>query len=270
MESIPLPTKIEVAESQKDRAKFVIEPCYPGYGTTIGNALRRVLLSSLPGAAITAIKIEGVDHEFSTIPYVKEDVVSIILNMKLVRFKLHGDEPITMKLSVKGEKVATAGDFEGPSTIEVSNKKQVVATLTDKAAALTMEIIVLPGRGYVPVENREKEKLDVGWIAIDSVYTPMKTVNFYIESVRVGQITNYDRLILEIESDGTIKPEDALSQSAQILVDHFSALKAASASSSEPKKRKPRAKKETTVQPDDNPDVSESTAVIKEASDATP
>ena len=221
MESIPLPTKIELAESKKDWAKFIVEPCYPGYGTTLGNALRRVLLASLPGAAITAVKIEGVDHEFSTIPYIKEDIVAIILNLKLLRFKLHGDEAVALTLSVKGEKVVTAADFKGSSMIEVANSKQVIATLTDKAASLSMEIIVNPGRGYVPVENREKESFDVGWIAIDSVYTPIKTVNYTVEHVRVGQITNYDRLLLEIETDGTIKPEEALTSSAQILVEHF-------------------------------------------------
>ncbi|MBI5405365.1 MAG: DNA-directed RNA polymerase subunit alpha [Candidatus Kerfeldbacteria bacterium] len=224
MESIPVPTKIERVESSKDRARFVIEPCYPGYGTTIGNALRRVLLSSLPGAAITAVKIEGADHEFSTLPYVKEDAVGIILNLKLVRFTLHDDEPVTLKLSKKGEGVVTAADFVGPSNVEVVSGKQVIATLTDKAAVLEMEIVVQRGRGYVPVENREKEKLDLGWIAVDAIYTPMKTVNFSIENVRVGQITNYDRLVLDIETDGTIQPDIALVESAKILVDHFSAV----------------------------------------------
>jgi len=255
MESIPLPTKIELAESKKDWAKFIIEPCYPGYGTTIGNALRRVLLSSLPGAAVTAVKIEGVDHEFSTVPYVKEDVVAIILNLKLLRFKLHGDEPVTMKLSAKGEKVLTAADFEGPSSVEAVNGKQVIATLTDKAATMSMEVVINPGRGYVPVENREKEKLDVGWIAIDSVYTPVKTVNFNVENVRVGQITNYDRLLLEVETDSTIKPEDALVQSAQILVEHFNIFMSLKPTleAEAPKKKRTKSKKSEEPTPEEAP-----------------
>lgn len=259
MESIPLPNKFEVAESKKDWAKFIIEPCYPGYGTTMGNALRRVLLSSLPGAAITAVKIEGADHEFSTLSYVKEDVVAIILNLKLIRFKLHGDEPVTLSLNAKGEKSVTAGDFTCPSTVEVCNEKQHIATLTDKAGNLTMEVTVHPGRGYVPVENREKEKLDVGWIAIDSVYTPVKMVNFNVENVRVGQITNYDRLLIEIETDGTIKPEDALHESAKILVDHFTQFLPSSdaTETDEPAKKKRASKKKTDEGSDETPVTSE-------------
>ncbi|MBI4090226.1 MAG: DNA-directed RNA polymerase subunit alpha [Candidatus Kerfeldbacteria bacterium] len=245
MESIPLPSKVETVESQKDWARFVVEPCYPGYGTTLGNALRRVLLSSLPGAAITAVKVEGVDHEFSTLPYVKEDMVSLILNLKLVRLKLHGDEPATLKLNVKGQQAVTASDFEAPSTVEVVNPKQVIASLTDKAASLAMEVMVTPGRGYVPVENREKEKLELGWIAIDAVYTPIKIVNFTIENVRVGQITNFDRLVLEIETDGTISPGHALGEAAKILVDHFTEFSKVSDGSG--KKKRGRAKKDATA-----------------------
>ncbi len=270
MESIPLPTKIELAESKKDWAKFIVEPCYPGYGTTIGNALRRVLLASLPGAAVTAVKIEGVDHEFSTVPFVKEDIVAVILNLKLLRFRLHGDETVTLALSAKGEKVVTAADFEGPSSIEVANGRQVIATLTDKAATLSMEIVVNPGRGYVPVESREKEKLDVGWIAIDSVYTPIKTVNFTVENVRVGQITNYDRLLIELETDGTIKPEDALTRSAQILVEHFSIFASLQSTNEEveaPKKKRTKAKKSETMTPATAPDASTNGA---EETNATP
>ncbi|MBI4426452.1 MAG: DNA-directed RNA polymerase subunit alpha [Candidatus Kerfeldbacteria bacterium] len=252
MESIPLPSKIETVESRKDWARFVIEPCYPGYGTTLGNALRRVLLSSLPGAAITAVKIENVNHEFSTVPYIKEDAVSILLNLKLVRFKLHADEPVTLKLNVKGASTVTAADFEAPSTVEIINGKQTIATLTDKAAALTMEIMVAPGRGYVPVENREKEKLEIGWIAVDAVYTPIKVVNFTVENVRVGQITNFDRLVLEVETDGTISPPQALTEAAQILVGHFTEF--AKVSEIAPKKKRGRSKKETTEpEPSDQP-----------------
>lgn len=257
MESIPVPAKIERTESTKDHARFVIEPCYPGYGTTIGNALRRVLLSSLPGAAITAVKIDGAEHEFSTLPYVKEDMVGLILNLKLVRFKLHDDEPVTLTLNVKGDSTATAGDLVGPSNVEVINGKQVIATLTDKAASLSLEVIVQRGRGYVPVENREKEKLDLGWIAIDAVYTPMKTVNFSVDNVRVGQMTNYDRLVLDIETDGTIQPDLALVESAKTLVEHFSAVAnvpVETADEPAKKKRATKAKKTAAVTEEVTPD----------------
>lgn len=248
MDPIITPSKIAVLESSKDFAKIVVEPCYPGYGTTLGNALRRVLLSSLPGSAITAVKIEGVDHEFSALPFVKEDVVTILLNLKQLRFKLFEEASVTLTLNVKGERVATGADFAGPSAVEVVNLKQPIATLTDKAARLAMEVIVDKGRGYVPVENREKDKLDVGWIAVDAVYTPVKTVNFSIEHVRVGQITNYDRLVLTVETDGTIKPEDAVSQSARILVEHFTSFEniSESVTPETPKKKRTRTKKEPT------------------------
>jgi DNA-directed RNA polymerase subunit alpha len=226
MENIPKPTSIESipVDGQTHRASIVVSPCYPGYGTTLGNALRRVLLSSLPGAAATAIKIKGVDHEFSSIEHVKEDVVEMILNIKSIRFRMHTEEPVELTLEVKGEKVVTAGDFESNSEVEVVNADQVIATLTDKAANFTLKVIVQRGRGYVPVESREGEKLDVGYIAIDSIYTPVQNVNFRTENVRVGQMTNFDKLILDVTTDGTVSPEDAFRQSVDILVEQFSSL----------------------------------------------
>lgn len=224
MEEITLPSKIEIKAKAGHQAEVIIEPCYPGYGTTLGNALRRILLSSLPGAAVTAVKIKGVQHEFSTIDYVKEDVVEIILNLKLLRLKIFSDEPQLLKLKVKGEKDITAGDFESNSEVEIVNPKLPLVTLTDKNAEFEMEVWVARGRGYVPVEGREKEKMELGMIAIDSIFTPVKNVNFQVENVRVGQMTNYDRLILEISTDGTISPPEALKMSAKILVDHFKLL----------------------------------------------
>lgn len=226
MEHIPLPTTIESqpVEGVAHKSQIVVSPCYPGYGTTLGNALRRVLLSSLPGSAITAIKIKGVDHEFSTIDYVKEDVVEIILNMKGLRFRVHSDEPVEIELNAKGEKVVTAADFESNSQVEVVSKDAVIATLTDKAASLNIKVIVQKGRGYVPVEARENEKLDLGYIAIDSIYTPIRNVNFRTENVRVGQMTNYDKLLLDITTDGTVTPEDAFNSAVQILVEQFQSL----------------------------------------------
>lgn len=221
MEPILLPSKTEINKKEENRAIFVFEPLYPGYGTTVGNALRRVLLSSLPGSAVQAVKIKGVDHEFSTIPHVKEDVVSLILNMKQLRFKFFSQEPVKILLKAKGEKIVTAEDIKPVSDVEVINKKLKIATLTDKDAVLEIEITVGPGRGYVPVESREKEAHEIGTIDVDAIYTPVKNVTFDTEYVRVEQMTNYDRLILDITTDGTISPKEALQQAAGLLVDHF-------------------------------------------------
>lgn len=221
MESLPLPKSLTQVNERGNRATFTMEPLYPGYGMTVGNALRRVLLSSLPGAAIIAVNFEGATHEFSTLPYVKEDVVDILLNLKQIRLKYHGEEPTTVRIEVTGEGAVTAGDIKGDSAVEVVNPKQHIATLTDKAAKLVMDLTVGTGRGYVPVESREKERLPLGTIALDAIYTPMKNVNFTNENVRVGQMTNYDKLILDVTTDGTITPADAVQQATKILVDHF-------------------------------------------------
>ncbi|MFH0819223.1 MAG: DNA-directed RNA polymerase subunit alpha [Patescibacteria group bacterium] len=219
---IKLPAQIKSKELETNHSEVTISSCYPGYGTTLGNALRRVLLSSLPGAAATAVKIKGVDHEFSTINGVKEDVIEIILNIKQLRFKVYSDEPVEIELKVKGAKIITAGDFTKNSQVEIVNTDQKIATITAKDATLEMKITVQKGRGYVPVEAREKEKMEVGYIAIDAIYTPIKNVNYHIEHVRVEQMTNYDKLILDIKTDGTITPQAAVSEAAKILVDHFS------------------------------------------------
>ncbi len=221
---IILPNTIEATEQDENRAVIAISPCHPGYGTTLGNALRRVLLSSLPGAAVTAVKIKGVEHEFSTLENVKEDVVEIILNVKLLRFRVHSDEPVEVELTVSGEGTVTAKDFEKNSEVDVINGDHVIATLTDKSAEFTMKAIVQNGRGYVPVEERDTEGLDVGYIAIDSVYTPVRNVNYRTEHVRVGQMTNYDKLLLDIITDGTVSPEEAFRSAAQILVEQFGVL----------------------------------------------
>ena len=221
MESLPLPTSLTSANERGHRTIFTIEPLYPGYGMTVGNALRRVLLSSLPGAAITAVAINGATHEFSTIPYVKEDVVDILLNLKLVRMKLHTEEPVTVRLEASGVGVVTAGQITGNADVEVVNPKQHVASLTDKAAKLVLDLTVAKGRGYIPVEAREKERLPLGTIALDAIYTPVKNVNFTTENVRVGQMTNFDKLMIDISTDGSITPVEALQQAAVILDDHF-------------------------------------------------
>ncbi len=224
MEAIPLPNQVSLLEQDGNRYTFVMEPLYPGYGVTIGNTLRRVLLSSMPGAAVVAVKMKWVDHEFSTIPNVKEDVVEIILNLKQLRLKVHTEEPVRLSLKVKGEKVVTAADIKETDLVEVVNKDLYIATLDNKSAELDMELIVQQGRGYVPVEQRESEKLEIVMIAVDAIYTPIKNVNYEVQNVRVGQITNFDKLTITMETDGTINGQEALNIAAHILVDHFTML----------------------------------------------
>ncbi|MFA5134675.1 MAG: DNA-directed RNA polymerase subunit alpha [Patescibacteria group bacterium] len=224
METFPLPDKYQVNSTDKHQADLIIEPCYPGYGNTLGNALRRVLLSSLSGAAITAFRIKGITHEFSTVPGVKEDIVEIILNLKKIGFKLHGTDETTATLKVKGQKKVIAKDIKLTSEAEVSNPDAEIATLTDKDSEIEMELTIKAGRGYVQVENMDTDKLPLGTIAIDSIFTPIKNVNYNIENVRVGQMTNYDRVIMSITTDGTITPEEALKEASTILVDHFQAI----------------------------------------------
>jgi DNA-directed RNA polymerase subunit alpha len=225
MESLLLPSSIRYTASDRpNEGMLTVEPCSPGYGTTIGNALRRVLLSSLPGAAVTAVKIKGVDHEFSTIPHVKEDVVEMIMNLKALRLKFFAEEPVKLFLKTKGEKVITAADFETNADVEIVNTDHVICTLTDGSATLEMEITIAPGRGYRSTEDRAKEKLELGNIAIDALYSPVLNVSYKVEATRVGEKTDYDKLVLRVETDGTVDPKDAIAQSVKILLDHFSLL----------------------------------------------
>lgn len=234
MESILLPSKIRFAKGERPHeGVLTVEPCTQGYGTTIGNALRRVLLSSLPGAAVTAVKIKGADHEFSTIPDVKEDALEIILNLKALRMKLHAEEPVKISLSVKGEKVVTAKDFSKNADVEVVNPDAVIATLTDPSATFEMEITIGPGRGYRSTEERAKEKLELGTIAIDAMYSPVVHVSYKVEQTRVGEKTDYDKLILDVETDGTVDPREACMSAVGILLDHFTLLKELSYEASE-------------------------------------
>jgi len=221
MDKIKLPDKYQVNKLDSNKADIIIEPCYPGYGSTLGNALRRVLLSSLPGAAVTAIKIKNVDHEFSTLENVKEDVVELILNIKRLRFILHENDEAKATLKVKGEKKVTAKDIKTNSDVDIVDENAEIATLTSKDAELEIEFFLNKGRGYVPVESLEKKKFQLGTIAIDAIFTPIKMVNYKTENVRVGQMTNYDKLILTVETDGTIEPDQAVKYASEILVDHF-------------------------------------------------
>lgn len=221
---IPLPLQSKIIEKKENSAVFEIEGLYPGYGVTIGNSLRRVLLSSLPGAAVTQVKIKGVQHEFSTIPGVMEDVVSILLNIKQLRFKLFSDEPQHAKLSVKGVKVVKASSFEVPTQAQLMNSDSLVATLTQKTSSLDIDILIEKGMGYQPVEARKSGKAEIGTIAIDAIYTPVRKVSYRVENMRVGERTDFDKLVLELETDGTLTPEEAFSQAAGTLVGHFALL----------------------------------------------
>ena len=226
MESLLLPSKIRFAKGERpNEGVLTVEPCMQGYGTTVGNALRRVLLSSLNGAAVTAVKIKGADHEFSTIPGVKEDVLEIILNLKTLRLKCFSSEPVKLTLSTKGEKVVTASEFAKNADVEIVNGALPIATLTDKSASLEMEITVAQGRGFRTTEDRMKEKLELGTIAIDALYSPVMNVSYKVEATRLGEKTDYDKLVLTIETDGTMDPVDALKSSVAILLDHLNLLK---------------------------------------------
>jgi DNA-directed RNA polymerase subunit alpha len=242
---IPLPLKPKIIKQEKNKAVFEIEELYPGYGVTIGNSLRRVLLSSLEGAAVTQMKIKGISHEFSTIPAVLEDVVSIMLNLKQLRFKVHTVEPQKATLVVKGEKEVKGSDFKLPPQVELVNKNTHIATLTAKSAELNMEIQIEKGLGYKPREERKaREKLEIGAIPLDAIFTPIRKVGFRVENMRVGERTDYDRLFLEIETDGTTTPENAFFRANEILVSHFSLLAEDFKPSEKIQKSEPPLKKE--------------------------
>ena len=219
---IPLPLQLKIIEKKDNSAIFQIEGLYPGYGVTVGNSLRRVLLSSLSGSAVTQVKIKGVQHEFSTMPGMLEDVVTILLNIKQLRFKLYGGEPQRAKLKVKGAKAVKGSAFDLPAQVELLNKDAQLATLTSKSASLEIEILIENGLGYEPVEKRKKGKLEIGTIALDAIFTPVRKVSYRVESMRVGERTDFDRLFVELETDGTLTPEEAMTEAAEILVKHFS------------------------------------------------
>jgi len=242
---ITLPQKPKIIEQKGNQATFEIEACYPGYGVTLGNSLRRVLLSSLPGAAVIGIKIKGIQHEFSTVPHVMEDVVQMILNLKQVRFKLNAkyqpDRVFKASLKIKGEKEVKAGDIKTSAELEVVNKNSHLVTLTNKKADLDMEIEVGVGLGYSSVEQRKAGKLETGKIAIDAIFTPVRKVNYSVEHMRVGERTDYDCLTILVETDGSITPKRAFLKTAQVLVDHY---KVFTSLAKEEEGKKEKAKKE--------------------------
>jgi len=223
---IPLPSPPKIIKNQKNKnqATFEIQGLYPGYGVTVGSALRRILLSSLEGAAVTEMKIKGVLHEFSTIPGVLEDMIMIILNLKNFRFIIHEGSEQKVELKVKGEKKVTGADFKMTPQIELVNPKMHLATITDKNTELNIEIKVEKGIGYEPKEQRHIKKSEIGVIVLDAVFTPIKNVNFYVESMRVEERTDFDKLSLEVETDGTITPEEAFYKASEILIKHFTLI----------------------------------------------
>lgn len=225
MQPIPLPNQAKITHLEGNSYEVTLEPLYPGYGVTIGNTLRRVLLSSMPGAAVTAVKIKFVDHEFASVPNVKEDVIQIILNLKQLRLRSFSTEPVRLKLTAKGEGIVTAEMIEETDQVEVMNKDLYICTLDNKNSDFEMELVIEQGRGYEPVEVRASaSSLEAGMLAIDAIYTPVRSVYFDVSNVRVGGMTNFDKLVVRMETDGTITGGEAIDIASHILVDHFSML----------------------------------------------
>ena len=225
MQNIALPKKIEFKKGgNPNEGTITVEPLFPGYGMTLGNSLRRVLLSSLPGAAVIGAKIKGASHEFMALPHVKEDVLEIILNLKQLRLKIFTEEEVRLELKVKGKKVVTAGDIVKNSQIEIVNPDLVIANVTDENGSLEMEIVVKEGQGYKMPEGVKRENRELGYIEIDSMFSPVALVSSSVENTRIGKMTNWDKLVLNVKTDGTITPEEAFNKAVKILVDQYSAL----------------------------------------------
>lgn len=220
---ITLPSKPRVVSEEGMQGVYEIDSLYPGYGHTLGNSLRRIILSSLPGATITAVKIEDVAHEFATVEGIHESVMEILLNLKRVHFVLHGDEAQTVKLSVKGPKTVTAADITAPSQVTISNPDAHIANITGKVS-LELEATIERGLGYVPREVLTKEKVDIGTIALDATFTPIRRVNYEVENMRVGDRTDFNRLRVLIETNGTISPREALEKSIEIMIHQLKAV----------------------------------------------
>jgi len=225
MQNIALPKKIEFNPGTTPLEGIItVEPLFPGYGMTLGNALRRVLLSSLPGAAVIGVKISGASHEFMALPNIKEDVLELILNLKQLRLKIHTDEEVKLELKVKGKKIVTAGDIIKNSQVEIKNPNLVLAHITDDHGTLDMEITVREGRGYKMAEGVKKESREIGYIEIDSIFSPVTLVSIDVDNTRVGKMTNWDKLILNVKTDGTISAEEAFNEAVKILVKQYSSF----------------------------------------------
>lgn len=222
--SITLPSKPRIVSEVGTTGVYEIDGLYPGYGHTLGNSLRRIILSSIPGAAIVSVKIDGVSHEFSTMAGVKEDTIGVILNLKKVRIKILDNQPHTLSLSAKGIKTVTASDITVPGQVEVLNPEAHIAELTDKNAKLELEIMVDNGLGYIPKEVIQKERVDIGMIALDAIFTPIRRVNYEVENMRVGDRTDFNRLRVMVETDGTLSPREALEHSITVMIQQLKAV----------------------------------------------
>ena len=216
--NVTLPSKPRVVSEEDNKGVFEIDGLFPGYGHTLGNSLRRIILSSLPGAAITQVKIDGVEHEFSTLDGVKEDVITLLLNLRRVRLTMHSDEPITISLKKSGTGPVTAADIECPSQVEILSPEQHICELTNKTTKLNIEMTVENGLGYVPREVHQKDKVEIGTIALDAVFTPIRRANYEVENMRVGDRTDYNRLRVILETDGTYTAREALEKSIEIMI----------------------------------------------------
>ena len=222
--TIVLPSKPRIVSEEKFSGVYEIDGLYPGYGHTLGNSLRRIILSSLPGAAVTSVKIAGVSHEFSVIPGVKEDVIAILLQLKQLRLNITGEGEQVLTLKVKGVKDVTGADISAPGQVEVMNPSLRIATLTDKSAELDMEITVEKGLGFVSKDAHQTNKVDIGMIALDAIFTPIRKVNYEVENMRVGDRTDFNRLRIHIETDGSMSAKDALEKSIEIMINQLKAI----------------------------------------------
>lgn len=225
MQNIALAKKIEFKPGLNPNEGIItVEPLFPGYGMTLGNALRRVLLSSLPGAAVIGVKIKGASHEFMALPHIKEDVLELILNFKQLRMKVFTEEEVRLDLKVKGKKTVTAADITKNSQVAIKNPELVIGHITDESGSLEAEIFLKEGRGYKMSEGTKKENREIGYIEIDSIFSPVIVVSISVENTRVGKMTNWDKLILDVKTDGTITPETAFNEAVEVLVNQYSAL----------------------------------------------
>lgn len=222
--NVALPSKPRVVSEEEFRGVYEIDGLYPGYGHTLGNSLRRIILSSLPGAAITHVKMDGVKHEFETIDGVREDVITILLNIKRIRLVSHSEDPITIRLKKSGAGVVTAADIEAPSQVEILSPEQPICEVTAKGTSLDIEMTVERGLGYVAREVHQKEKVEIGTIALDAVFTPIRRANYEVENMRVGDRTDYNRLRVLIETDGSVSPREALEKSIEIMIHQLKAV----------------------------------------------
>lgn len=222
--NVALPSKPRIVSEEEFRGVYEVDGLYPGYGHTLGNSLRRIILSSLPGAAITHVKIDGVKHEFETISGVKEDVITILLNIKRIRLVSHADDPITIRLKKTGTGAVTAADIDAPSQVEVLSPEQPICEITNKSTSIDIEMTVEKGLGYVAREVHQKEKVEIGTIALDAVFTPIRRANYEVENMRVGDRTDYNRLRVLVETDGSISPREALESAIEIMIHQLKAI----------------------------------------------